>query len=224
MSPTAAATTRKPASRFTAFLATAVILHGMLLLVPAERGALPRDVLNRLSVSLRTVPKPAPEVVAGPVTPKPPPARSDSSPTVPQAAPPVDVRPIPPRPATTESKPARGLSTARLLDHAHRINWKLPERDAARSLGMPAPGGDYRPPGEAAPAAPIEIVDRWLAVDGSHNVLVRTASGDLLCGRAEAWDPLRPLIEPVMMFRTCGSAGPTFEWPDRFRERASRPR
>jgi len=224
MNLTAAATTRDPTVRFAAFLAGAVILHVMLLLLPAERGPSPGNVLNRLSVSLRAVPKPAPEVVAEPVIPEPAPTQPGSRPAPRQVASPADTPPPTPPPAATAAEPARGLSTARLLDDANRIRWRLPEHGAARSLGEPAPGRAGQPPGEAAPAARIEIVDRWLAADGSHNVLVRTASGDLLCGRADAWDPMRPMVEPVMMFRTCGSAGPTFEWPDRYRDSPSRSR
>ena len=224
MSPTAAATSLNPTARFAAFLAAAAILHGMLLLLPAERGPSPGGVLNRLSVSLRAVPRPAPEPVAEPAPPERLPARPDPTPAAAQTAPPADAPLIPPPPDAAAAGPPPGVATARLLDHANRMRWRLPEGDAARSLGEPAPRRAMQPPVEAAAAAPLEIVDRWQAADGSHNVLVRTVSGDLLCGRADAWDPLRPLVEPVMMFRTCGSAGPTFEWPDRYRDGHSRPR
>ncbi len=38
-----------------------------------------------------------------------------------------------------------------------------------------------------------EIVDRWLAADGSHNVVINTPSGQTFCGRALAWDPMQPV-------------------------------
>ena len=64
----------------------------------------------------------------------------------------------------------------------------------------------------------VEIVDRWLAADGSHNVVINTPSGETYCGRAEAWSPLNPLLEPIMMWRPCGGGGKrTFDWPDRYR-------
>lgn len=115
-------------------------------------------------------------------------------------------------------------STARLLDHAYRMRWRLPDDGGVRRLGesvpssgneLPLPGSSGRP-ARAAPARSVEIVDRWLAADGSHNVVLRAPSGNLLCGRAEAWDPLRPLVEHVTMFGACGNGEPTFEWPDRY--------
>ena len=53
----------------------------------------------------------------------------------------------------------------------------------------------------------VEIVDRWVASDGSHNVIVETPGGLRLCGRARPSDPMRPYIENVMMFHVCGGDG-----------------
>ena len=50
----------------------------------------------------------------------------------------------------------------------------------------------------------VEIIDRWRAADGSHNVVVNLPNGRTVCGRAEASNPMQPLLEPVMMFRECG--------------------
>jgi hypothetical protein len=64
--------------------------------------------------------------------------------------------------------------------------------------------------------AETEVVDRWLAADGSHNVVIRTPTGMTLCGRALPWDPMRPLVEHVMMFRQCGGGGErSFTMPER---------
>lgn len=63
----------------------------------------------------------------------------------------------------------------------------------------------------------VEIVDRWLAADGSQNVVVNLPNGDTLCGRAEAWNPAQPLVEHIMMFRSCGGGGKrTFSMPERY--------
>ena len=62
----------------------------------------------------------------------------------------------------------------------------------------------------------VEIVDRWLAADGSHNVIVETPAGLRMCGRASAWDPTRPLIEPVMAWSVCGG---DFARPFKFKPR-----
>ena len=62
-----------------------------------------------------------------------------------------------------------------------------------------------------------EIVDRWLAADGTHNVVLNTPSGDTLCGRAQAWTPMNPLFEPIMTFWKCGGGGKrAFKMPDRY--------
>lgn len=232
MSPTAAATIRTSHVRFTGFLAAAVVLHGLLLLLPAKRGLQPEEVLNRLSVSLQAV------ATRRPVA-DPPPDQADlSPPAVPVAPAAASFPPLPERltpPAARESIPLAPAepSTARLLDHAYRMRWRTPEDGATRRLGeplanpgsgLPLPGLSGRLTETASTVAGIEIVDRWLAADGSHNVLIRTPSGNMLCGRAEAWDPMRPLVEHVTMFRVCGAGEPTFEWPDRYRTGAERPR
>jgi hypothetical protein len=59
------------------------------------------------------------------------------------------------------------------------------------------------------------MVDQWLAADGSHNVMIRTSTGQVLCGRAESWNPMSPLVEPVMTYRACGDGRRTFEMPER---------
>jgi hypothetical protein len=75
---------------------------------------------------------------------------------------------------------------------------------------------DNRFNGMAAPAE-VEIVDRWLASDGSQNVVVNLPNGDTVCGRAEPWNPMQPLVEHIMMFRPCGGGGKrTFTMPDRY--------
>ena len=107
------------------------------------------------------------------------------------------------------------------------MRWESPGERESRRLGEAA-GPAERPDPAARDRllrdSGIEVVDRWRSADGSHNVLVRTASGGVLCGRAEAWDPLRPLNEPVMMWRDCGDGEPTFEWPESYRNSAPRPR
>ena len=65
--------------------------------------------------------------------------------------------------------------------------------------------------------AETQVIDRWLAAVGSHNVVVETSSGNTYCGRATAWNPMNPLFEPVMQYRPCGGGGKrTFTMPDRY--------
>jgi len=70
-----------------------------------------------------------------------------------------------------------------------------------------------------APPNKTEIADRWLAADGSHNVVINTPSGQTFCGRALAWDPMQPLVEHVMQFRPCGGGGErTFKMTQRLEQ------
>jgi hypothetical protein len=232
MSLTATVTTPSPTARFAGFLAVALLLHSLLLLLPARRGLQPEDVLHRISVSLSSarVPlagedskpsAPNPEPVAATATPATEPSAATPEPPIPSAARTGRPAPAPP--------PLPRRSAARLLDLAHRTRWEIPPESGSRRLGEPAPGpgagvrqpipglDGNLPEGAATPRAAVEIVDRWQGADGSHHVLVRTPAGDMLCGRAEAWDPMQPLVEHVMMFRSCGSGKSTFEWPEQYR-------
>lgn len=225
MSLTAAVNAPPPTARFAAFLAAAVLLHALFLLLPAQRELQPGPPLHRLSVSLQAVMthRPAQDTVPAPPAPAPAsePVRSTRTAPGPRSTP--DLPAAPPQPAGEASPPE--LSTARLLDHANRLRWTVPDNEQQRRLGVPAPAPRPKAgwPGGAAQArdnggstapAGLEVVERWLAADGSHNVLIRTPSGGMLCGRAERWDPLQPLVEHVMMLRDCGSGEPTFEWPE----------
>ena len=225
MSPNAAVDTSPQTARFAGFLAAALVLHGFILMLPAQRGLHPGEVLHRLSVSLQSAapPPPAPEVEPARAQPQRPaaPARSDDTPP---AAHPKEPPPAASPSAPAEETPAPNLSTARLLDLAHRKRWTVPEANEPRHLGAPVPESlrrgrqtGRRPADAPEQALGIEIMDRWLAADGAQNILIRTPSGRLICGRTEAWDPIRPLVEQVRMLRDCGSGEPTFEWPELYR-------
>ena len=126
------------------------------------------------------------------------------------------------KPSETPDKPVT-MSTARLIDLASRMSSRTGQSPFGSQPGSPPPGrqdnswrrglnlgvgspGNNRFDGMVAPAE-TELVDRWHAADGSNNVVIKTPGGDTLCGRAEAWDPMRPLMEPLMMFRSCGGGG-----------------
>ncbi len=107
------------------------------------------------------------------------------------------------------------LTTARLLDGANEMEWPLHGPEVPRQLGVFAPQelpdnwrsgkvfGDIIV-NSMMPSGKTEVVDRWFEADGSHNVIVNTSGGHTLCGRALAWDPMRPMFEAVMHFRLCG--------------------
>jgi len=220
-------------ARFARWLTAAVLLHALLLLIPASRDLLPGPASTTFKVTLsRTWRAPAPAKPAQSgrreTTPaerrlaRPGPPDTGSPPA---ATPPAEP-PLPPADAGAQPGDTRApVTTARLLDIAHRREWNLPEPPAAPRPGVFAP---HAPPerqsGIPQSGAPAEnralpgstmIVDQWLAADGSHNVMVRTSSGQVLCGRAEAWNPMSPLVEPVMMYRACGNGRRTFEMPER---------
>jgi len=226
-----------PASKLTAdtrlagWLLVAIAAHILLLLVPLQRSLQSGKVFPGLAVSLMRPPPQPP--------PAPLPAMQELPATPPQAGP----RSVPAARQETLSPPAPKPpaeapleqpepSTAYLLDLAGRREWRLPEMAAPRALGefVPQPlPPNWRPAmapeshrfdSDMAPAE-VEVVDRWLAADGSHNIVVTSPDGDTYCGRVEAWNPMNPLFEPVMMFRTCGGGKRTFDMPHPYGNRGA---
>lgn len=205
------------------WLALAVLLHALLLLLPADHfRPAPHNPLT-LSVSLPVprVADPAPVKTADAVSPPGSPSAQAPSPAAE-----IDAEEERPEPQVTAT-PSERISAARLIDSIGRIDWSLPEEQEQRRLGVPAP---YRVPdnwlprlrrednrfdGKTVPAR-TEIIDRWVAADGSHNMVVETSGGDTICGRAQRWNPMSPLVEPVMMYWKCGGGGRrSFKMPER---------
>ena len=60
--------------------------------------------------------------------------------------------------------------------------------------------------GMAVPRS-TEIVDRWSSNDGSQHMVVNLPNGKTLCGRRAPPDPLRPMVENLMMFGPCPGGG-----------------
>jgi hypothetical protein len=235
-------------ARFAGWLAAAVLLHALLLLIPAQRGLAPGPAAKSLAVVLTKAWQAAPGTAKlnrdrAEAEPLPPPPEPRSAPEpAPPSTPdrPADQAPRPAAPARGDAPspdagaPDPAATAARLLDLANPREWRLPEKSGERRPGEPAlplqpdwrPGtqlGRSRFDGRAL-AERVEIVDRWLASDGSHNVMIETPTGEMLCGRAAAWDPMQPLVEPVMMYRSCGPARSTFEWPEHYGGAGTRPR
>lgn len=207
------------------WLALAVSLHAVFLLVPLKHLPSASEVSRAISVSLTQprrpgpaieVPEPAPPV---PTEPLPPLTEPEPLSTLPPDPVPAPADPVEPEVSTT---------TARLLDFAGRFKWPSAEQDRQRELGVFVPRGvpdNWRPGivvednlfnGMVLPTR-TEIVDRWLAADGSHRVVVNTPYGVTLCGRAQPYDPMNPLIEPIMNWWECAGGGKRkFQMPDRF--------
>ena len=128
--------------------------------------------------------------------------------------------------------PNASLSTAVLLQSAAEQDWLAKTEKPERTLGTFVPRAmpdnwssnihlaPNRFDGMTAPRE-IEVLDRWVSSDGSQNVVLNTPTGETLCGRGLAWDPMQPLVEHVMQFRLCGGGGRrTFTMPDRYLKNA----
>ena len=228
-----------------AWLGLALAVHGVLLLLPVGLWTPQLQVTPGMTVELiqwRSPPaSPAtiPREEAPGTKPRPAVPATDSSVpeqseyeartvTAPETTPDVESS----SPDVVSSEPEVPLSVATLLHSAGRTPAGDSSQAPARNLGMHARhelpsnwgrgmGNEElmsRNPEMAVPMAPAEpvIVDRWLDANGNHNVVVTLPNGDTVCGRARAWDPMQPLVEHIMMFRTCGSGGKrTFEMASR---------
>jgi hypothetical protein len=244
MDPVQFQSTRKPADM--AFLAMAVLVHAALLLVPLKDwNSQPSAGTPRLTVDLRQLPPP---VAVEPPRESQPEAQREAEPAekterrpepeerrtariVPDELPrkPDDAQPQEPGPE------ANRISAQELRELVRQSALPKDENAPSRHLGTARP---WQPPanwnkhagapylaefdntfnGMTAPEE-SEIVDRWVATDGSHNVVVNLPNGDTVCGRAEPYNPMQPLVEPVMMFRPCGGGGKrTFSMPDRYKK------
>jgi hypothetical protein len=218
-----------------AFLAMAVLVHAGLLLIPLNKWqAAIVSPDDRLTIKLQALPAPAktePFVDVEPRSKPPEPAESkrDLAPVVLEEIPvPMELVEQQPTQAKEEE-----INAQRLRSLITKPGLLPMEPEASRQLGD---AKEYRAPanwsrdagapylsefdnrfnGMTVPEK-VEIVDRWLAADGSHNVVLNTPTGETFCGRAEAYNPMQPLVEPIMMFHPCGGGGKrTFSMPERY--------
>ena len=214
------------------WLLFAILLHVPLLLLHLQREPPTAQALQHLKIELRNSVRPEP------ASPEPPQAqpRPEDAPRqepAPSAADPMAATVIPPAAPSVSDAPPPSLSSALLLDLARRQAWKAPPAADTRELGVfrsRPPPANWQPRtrpeanlfDDLVAPAQVEVVDRWLAADGSQNVIIKTPSGETYCGRLEAWSPMNPLFEPVAMWRTCGGGGRrTFEMPERYRKSAT---
>lgn len=210
------------------WLAIALMLHGSLLLISFK--PFPAELADPRVLALSLVTPVAPQTDTAKI-PIPAVPQEDAIPEPVERQPGETLPPAPPHsePAAQEpAAPPDRITTARLLDSASQLKWALPDPTDHRKLGVHQPReapDNWRPSisleenlfnGMTVPAK-VEIVDQWVSADGSQNVVINTPNGETLCGRRQAWDPLNPMLEQLMMFRTCGGGGKrTFKMPDRF--------
>jgi len=228
MDPASVSKTLRLNRRDGAFLGVALLLHGSLLLIPFTQFPSEQDLLRVLTISLLPLspPQPVTGTLPGPIAPREAAAPEGAS-AAQSAAPPTGESPPESEPRAPEA-PQGPVTTARLLDSASRLKWPFPKTLETRQLGAhPAPKvpDNWRPGitlednlfnGMIVPDK-IEVVDNWLASDGSYNWVINTPGGETLCGRKQAWDPMNPLQEHLTMFTKCGGGGKrSFKMPDRF--------
>lgn len=215
------------------WLAMAVLVHALVLLIPMQTDPPPVSKDRAISISLKPLPQ-VPTEKEQEVLPEheyiPPPSNEPEW---------VELSPEPEEPvAEVENDPEANvasspttISAARLIDAARHFKWPQVEEKGNRQLGIPhipALPENWRPglshddnlfDGMALPGK-TEVLDRWLAADGSHNVVVETPGGKTFCGRRQAWDPMNPLLEQVMMFGPCAGGGKRqFQMPKRYQGR-----
>ena len=223
------------------WLGGAILAHACLFLIPLSRPPAPAVQPQPLSIELRPVPaaiQPIDQEFAEqepqkdneePVPKEPEPLESPLIET-----PPAQVALETQEPALDpESEPetAKRPTTATLLHALSDFKWELPDQNQYRTLGVAAPRSvpkNWQPGislednlfnGMVVPNK-VEVVDRWTSADGSHNVVINTPTGHTLCGQARPWDPLQPLVEHVMQFRSCAGGGKrTFEMSERYQKR-----
>jgi small nuclear ribonucleoprotein (snRNP)-like protein len=215
------------------WLAMAVLVHALILLIPMQSGPPPVSKDLAISVSLMRPPQVSAEQQEE-VLPK-----HEETPPVPNEPERVEHSSKPAQLVAEVEDAAEAsvaasppvISAARLIDAARNFKWPQSAKKSTRQLGLPhipALPENWRPgiahddnlfDGMTLPGK-TEVLDRWLAADGSRNVVVETRSGHTFCGRQQAWDPMNPLLENVMMFRPCAGGGKRqFRMPKRYQGR-----
>lgn len=210
-----------------AWLAVALLLHALLLLIPLKLAQIqinpaPLIEVQLTRVPVRTLEETIEASVQSPNGPQPEPPLLQNEAMIPVEPTPLDLLPAKPL-AVADEEETPVPTTATLFQSVRNLEFGRPEMSSSRQLGthrehtLPAnwkagAGAEALVPeanrfSEMFAPAEVEIVDRWLSADGSHNVVVNLPNGETVCGRAQAWDPMQPLVEHLMMFRGCGGGG-----------------
>ncbi len=146
-------------------------------------------------------------------------ADSVTRPAKPNTDPPTRPSPVLPAKPVPLPEPADKLPNSRVLMQAARAQARkqAPQASAPQAVRLGQVRPSSPPPNwtrdhsftQETPFVSVwlpqnaVILDRWRNPDGSHQVIVKTPSGNTYCGKAAAYDPLEPLVEPVMLFKSC---------------------
>ena len=197
------------------------MIHGALLLMPFS---MPREVApesETISVTFVVPPQVKPpeeqpverQLATQPsdIIPEEKPALLAPEPEEPQAQEPE------PLPDTIQVLPKR-VSAAQLLQSSADFNLSAPEQQKSQALGTfsapPLPRNwapsltidDNLFDGRMA-MANSEVMDEWVDAGGEYNVIVKLPSGRVLCGQAQPYSSMDPLVEHVTMWQSCGGDG-----------------
>ncbi len=228
------------------FFAIALLIHSALLLLPIKAWQTHQAASERRSELLQVHLQPAAKMPASTIVPAqeiqalaedlapphPDQKKSAADYILAEIPLPADKR-VPDDQLASDALASQNLNTQQLRLWAEQADGLAPPQQASLALGA---AKSYRPPDnwnrnsgtaffssfddrshEVALPADASVVDRWQAADGSHQVMVQLPNGDSLCGRAAAYNPMQALVEPVMMFSSCGST-PTFTMPERYNQ------
>jgi len=210
-----------------AWLAVALLLHVSLFFIPLRQH--PVDPVRSSTLTLSLLAPPALKIERAHIE-DPAPAPGETKPETGEtrlSEMPPAIAGAEPVMADRETSPV-SVTTAHLMDTASRTKWPVPVTENQHQLGVHQAAkipenwrsgirlDDNLFDGMTVPAR-TEIVDQWLDADGSFRVVINTPAGETLCGRKQAWDPMRPMVEHLVMFTTCGGGGKrAFKMPDRF--------
>lgn len=204
------------------WLGIALLLHSALLLVPIHIPPEVPPAAEIITVTLATQsnaepPGDQPVKKQPEITPETIPEINPEKKPLSVASEPKDSQLVESLQLSTPALP-KSVTTAQLLRSVSHLKLPLPEKEKPLELGafmappLPAnwsPGlkiEDNLFSGSVASAG-SEIVDQWGDAGGRYNVVVKTSSGHTLCGQTQAWSSMNPLVEPVMMWRSCGGNG-----------------
>ena len=199
----------------------ALLTHGALLFIPFS---MPDEVAPKsetISVTFVTPPQVEPAEEK--------PVESQLATTQPDIKPenkPASVTPEPTEPQEQVPEPLldkihalpKSVSTARLLQRAADFNLSTAVKDKPLTLGAfsaPPLPSNFAPSltkddnlfdGKIAMIG-SEVVDEWVDASGGYNVRVKLPSGRVLCGQAQPYSSMNPLVEHVTMWQSCGGDG-----------------
>lgn len=199
----------------------AILLHLLLLGIPAGKKPVPPATLE---VALQFEPliiESLPEQQAIPPVPVEPAATAEPAitpETITTSEPTGPSESLQETVSQAEETPVPELVREQLLQAVASMDWAVPDTEPglARSTSSETLGQLYRPilpaladnsfNGMTAPSE-AQVMDRWMDPNGTQQVVIRSPDGNTYCGRQAAMDPFRPWLQMPMLFHACGGGG-----------------